>query len=275
MKKQILSLGLATAVLLVTPACAPKHVAKVDRESGQLELEYTPAGGGGLEGRTLGIQAFRFESERTSQPNPYAMLMMRQPGYRQVIGLDGPAKQRFAEAYARGLEEIITARGGKVAGPFESYEEIAYGQKERMMLLIEPKLRINVLPVKTSTRDESMGAAHEETGVYVARAEGVLKFREPMTNEVVMVKRIRSEVKSQPYHHAYKTSTSGDNLVIGLIKQAAVSKFEEKDDRLKRRNEALSGLYTKIMASLDAALDPREVAMHEQEIQRLKQIKRY
>ncbi len=262
-------LSLLLVAVVAISACAPtQYNASVTRKTSQLDLSYEPKGHGGLEGRTIGVLNFRFDTKGPSQLLPGG-------GYRSAPAMDNELQRELVSAYTRDIDAIVTAHGARVSGPYESYEEIPYGAKERMMLLVEPKLTISLYPVQTSEKDSSMGAAHEEDGYYFARAEGVFRFREPMTNEVILVKRVKAEVKSEPYHHAYKTSLEGENIVLGLFKRAAVADFKESDNRLQRRNQAITALYGKLMAAVDTALDPRELAMHEDEIARLKKIKRF
>lgn len=184
-------------------------------------------------------------------------------------------KPMMAQAFQRDLEQLLTQRGAHVLGPFDGYDEIPFGDKERMLLVMEPSFQVRLLDKVESEEASTLGNAHLRKGRYVASASGVLKFREPMTNEVIYVKRVNVNVASEPYEYAFKFETSGNLIYDALANGMTEQKFEEHDTRPRRRNEALNALYRRLMARVDAAMDAREMTTHMDEIRRLKRLKRY
>ncbi len=173
-----------------------------------------------------------------------------------------------ARAFTRDLAAILTRHKARMAGPYDDYDEIPFGEKERMALLIEPKLVFEVKPQTTQVKSEMGGTV--EQGRYVGQASVRLIFREPLTKEVVFVKKAKAQDASAPYEHA--VANNYNDPIIGAL---ATASFHARDSRGARYNETVSALYTKLMAQVDAAIDPREVRMHLNEIKRLKEIKRY
>lgn len=169
----------------------------------------------------------------------------------------------------QGMIDIIESHGGQVVGSFGAYDEIPFGDKEKALLLLEPNIEISLKNSRSSV--ESAGLyGQSETGTYVATASGVLKYREPLTNEVVMIKRFDVSSTSQPYTHTYKTGQDG-----GLLAMAAAAGVEETDNRTLRRNEAVESLYKQLIIKLDAAIDGKEIDQHQADIARLKTLKRF
>lgn len=164
--------------------------------------------------------------------------------------------------------DIIEGHGGQVVGSFGADDEIPFGDKEKALLLLEPNIDI---VVKNSPRSmKSVGLyGQSETGTHVATASGVLKYRELLTNEVVMIKRFDVSSASQIYTHTYKTGQNG-----GLFAMAAAG-VEETDNRTLRRNEAVESLYKQLIAKLDVAIDGQEIDQHKADIARLKTLKRF
>jgi len=246
-----------------------QNSSQVEQKVGYADLNYTPTSGAGLRGKSFGMLSMVFETSG------------RQDQYSRGFsgrGMDRELQYQLAEAYARDLESIITSKGGGIYGPYQDYDEIPFGEKERILMLIEPKLKIQVRSKVSSKRNAKMGAERTEIGTMQATAQGTIKFHEPMTNEVIFVKRINLKVESEPYEYAYKKEQSSSSF-IGLIQQGiqqvATTNFEMKDDRQLRRNEVITKLYAQLMKKVDATLHPKEIARHGNEVQRLKQMKRY
>lgn len=254
------------ALALLAGGCV-KRSAQVDQAYARLDFSYQATGAAGdLKGKSIGILAPTLETGERAAGG--GLMRLNRPQ-----GFDW--KPMMAQAFQRDLEQMLTRRGAAVLGPYGGYDEVPFGEKERMLMVLEPRFEVRLLDRVESEEASTMGNAHLRKGRYVASASGVLKFREPLTNEVIYVKRVRVNVESEPYEYAFKFETSGNLIYDALANGMTSEKFEEHDTRPKRRNEALNALYRRLMARVDAAMDAREMSAHVDEIRRLKHLKRY
>jgi len=202
--------------------CAPKPRPQTQDEP--LELHYQPSPGQGLEGRAIGVTV---ADSKIASLNP-------------AIRVRTETQWTYAGAVSDGIRDIVMARGGHILGPYERYEDIPYGDKERMMLFIVPRIRITL----AARFDDDRG----RSGSFVGHAEGLLRFIEPLTREVVFTRHIAAD------------------------RELA---FGRGEDPARKLRQTLSDLYEALMRSAEGAIDPAEFAAHEAEIEKLKSLKRF
>ena len=277
MRKAAGMLVVALPIALVMGGCAAggKHV--VQHKTAPVRLVYTPQHQGGLEGKAIGlIQYEAVQSKRPEVASRQQIPLFAAPGMMRTPDptMDPALTRMFEDAFQRDLMAILTSEKAQVFGPYESYDEIPYGEKSKTLVVIEPKFSVSL--ISRVTKRERVGSSmYKEQGVFEGSVRGVIKLREPLTGEVVLVKRIRATVISKPWVYNYEVQQSNQSAVGALFDLVASSNFKKYDDRIARRNEMISALYQEMMKKVEAALDPQEILAHQAEIEKLKALKRF
>lgn len=121
--------------------------------------------------------------------------------------------------------------------------------------------------MKTSTN--VIGVFTEE-GKYQATGSVSLSFKEPLTGQKVLVKRVNFEDLSTP--QSYKTVKKVSRTLTSM---ALTSGTQEEDSRAKAVADVLSDFYPKAMTKLWNHLSPEELQQAKQQAGELKGLKKF
>ncbi|MEZ9595581.1 HpaA family protein [Shewanella sp. 10N.261.52.F9] len=181
-------------------------------------------------------------------------------------------------AFQNGVETLITRKGFTYTGPYETFDEITYGDKKNSYLAIVPKFDIKV--GKTNVSRKSFSSYAEEVGTIRVDGSFILKFIEPLTGQVMSQKRVdlsRLNI-SEPYVRQWETKAAGSGIIAGAI--GGAMKQASKPDVLvnnieKAYADAMTKFYQGSMKQLVKYVSTEEIKSFEADIRELKEIKRY
>ncbi|MGE6383349.1 HpaA family protein [Shewanella baltica] len=186
--------------------------------------------------------------------------------------------EEVRKAFQNGVETLITRKGFTYSGPYESFDEITYGDKKSSYLAIVPDFDIRV--GKANVSRESFSSYAEEKGIIKVDGSFTLKFIEPLTGQVMGQKRVdlSSLNIAEEYVTQWETKASGGGLIAGAIGGAI--KQASKPDVLinnveKAYADAMTKFYQGSMKQLVKYVSTEEIKSFEADIRELKTIKRY
>lgn len=273
--KKIAVLGLA--VLLSACSAIP-----VDQQVGQLDSSYDFGVKEPKNNLQLAIVSPEGGISRLEQinnkMNKFALLMNSNRTIKNNrVTIHNKYYKEVRSAFEQGLEELITTRGFNYSGPYQTFDDITFGDKKSSYLAIVPLFEMSV-----SEQDVHLdnGMAYtEETGVISVDGSVVVKMIEPLTKQTIMQKRIdlsKLDIK-EPYIIQQEKSVSGD--LIGKAFDAAV-KQAAKPEKLtvtydKAYATAMQKFYDSSMQQLAKYLTAEELLYYRHDITELKGKKRF
>lgn len=225
----------------------------------------------------LDVASFNYDPPETKAPGSAGMnIILVSPQFAQTFRYSGREPyQSFGESMAADFEEILTARGYTVQGPYDSYDSIVFSVKERGDLILEINIDIKQNDSGLTKTQESdfmsalilSTAGATPTPYYKVKGtiglSGRLTFKasEPQTREKMWVKNIdiKPQLVSVSSNKAWNYSamqTGGFYDDPGIHNPILVSLREIYHD-------ALTQAYT--------YLEPQELQTLRPQIQRIKQ----
>jgi hypothetical protein len=170
----------------------------------------------------------------------------------------------FAKNMAADFEEIVTARGYRLRGPFRTYDELTFPDKENTDLIMTPKIDVDLNGLgQTVSNTDLLGTAfYRWKGTVTIGGRITITLNESLSNERMWTKSIELPAKSIPYE-SRKQSVP---VTWGGIPDTELSTIIA---------EALQEYYTLTMEKVWLYLDPKEMALVKQQTQTLKEKKRY
>jgi hypothetical protein len=135
--------------------------------------------------------------------------------------------EEFSKEYAEDLENILTSKGVAVAGPFESYEEMTYPQRQRCSYLIIPILDFDYIHQGWAPADQNTYLPEFDDlpkyryfklgGTTAFRAALKYEIYEPLTNEKLEIHNLKSDPITVPFNiHAVKVAIQKEQIVNGV-----------------------------------------------------------
>lgn len=206
--------------------------------------------------------------------NPFMAAMMAKmqtTSYNPYQGLDVNALQR---ALGRVFTEILSKRGFTTKGPYKTFDDMTYTDKKDTYLAVVPVLDLTLETKPTSQESEDL--YYSEKGVMMLGGEFYLKVMEPLTQQVLMNKRISlTDMNLQkPYIYQTQTRQSTGSMTDDLIAKASVPD-QLIDNTDKVRTELLTEFYDKAVEKLNAYLSREELLSYQKDVTKLKDLKRF
>ena len=166
-----------------------------------------------------------------------------------------PLLGRFNTNMKEDFAEIITARGYTLRGPFETYDEMTFVDKENSDLVLNAKIdfdTISRIKVADWRKREGSAIIHRLSGQVQMSCRISLIIKESLTNERIWTK----SVNISPIAVRVSPSVVYDQVYVTLV------------DILNRDNEFYTALGRRLDAQYDEILnrtygylDPREMAI--------------
>lgn len=182
--------------------------------------------------------------------------------------------EELKKALSSAVSEIISAKGFKLKGPYNSFDDITYRDKKMSYLAFVPDLKIDI---KT---DDAKGQRHKlyysETGTITLSGELVVSVDEPMTGQTFIKKRIDlSDLKiNEPYRFEVQTSY-GDGSLVGKAVDSISADKVLIDNTDVAISKAVSRFYKEAVTKIETYLDREELLSYERDILKLKGLKRF
>lgn len=202
-----------------------------------------------------------------------------------VVGADFetpvPLFEGFATSMAGDFAEILTARGYGIRGPFRSYDELTFPDKEGSNLLLSAtvdftsdtsRLGLPAVGSVLSVLDAVIGTARPSDARY--RIQGTVRVEarvtlvvaESLTEEKMWTKSVDIEPIDVTLNGTYIFTGEPPSLAEVL---------EHENQFYTDLGKALEGQYVEIMERTHAYLDPREMALVDRQADSLRERKRY
>lgn len=193
-----------------------------------------------------------------------------------------PLFERFSSNMARDFAEILTSRGFTIRGPFATYDEMTFPDKENSNLVLSAAvdftpdtsgLETVELATLAGVVDAVLGGGRTTSdGRYkvqgTVRLEGrvTLVVAESLTNEKMWTKSVDIE--------PITVALNGER-VFAAVPSHLAEVLEHENQFYTDLGRALAGRYVEIMERTHAYLDPREMALVDRQADSLRDRKRY
>ena len=196
------------------------------------------------------------------------------PSYKKIEGAASgdwgntePFKS-FSKSIVGDMEELLTARGYNIRGPFKTRDEMVYADKEAchlaLIIDVEPVLSVvsgGWVEQGVSTCNDG-SKAHSYRGVLSMYSKINLTAIEPISGEKLWAKSIETSVEQTPQIKSSKSVCGGSGAFLALLTADAALQNPITD--------LLQGSYSDIMDKIWNHLDPNEFARDKERIIKLK-----
>ena len=176
----------------------------------------------------------------------------------------------FASNMTKDFQEILTTRGYGIKGPFKTYDEMTYPDKEGSDLVLTADIDFNSdtsqlswINVDVLYKEQEQPQYYRATGSVTVNCHVNLKAYESLTQEVMWTK-----------------SVAITPVVVKLVSHEKYPSQANFEGQLKEDNrfhadlgKALKSQYEEIMGKISAYLDPREMAIVKKQAQELRKKK--
>ena len=269
---------LAICSIVVLSAC--NSTPQTKKEVGQLNFSYQPEAQEEKVDKIISIVSPIYKSASSGSMNPqfaYNTLNSRHisVNFNKNLGQYG---NRLASAMGDTFHEIIISKGFKISGPYETFDDITYGDKKASYLALVPDLNINVdQKVLNSECSDSKGYC-ENVGTIQIGGSLNIKLIEPLTKQTFFSKRINLSklTAARDYVQRKHYAAQSNNLISMAV--SSLTTGEKKpliDNTDKVLVEALNDFYSMAMKKVDGYISTEEVMSFENDVMAIKNLKRF
>jgi len=219
------------------------------------------------------------KAKKNSPMSPYeAMLMAQRSKITGSVNFQQDFSNNYAERLSRAFEssisEMISAKGFKLQGPYASFDDMTYREKKKIYLAFVPKVDFQIEKKVLNTKRERL-FMHED-GVIQIGGSLVITMVEPMTGEIFVKKRINlSDFNIEESYVHDRQYREGGGLSVGSAMDKASAPDSINDTTDVALTTALNKFYAKAMKKINLYLDREEILSYEQDILKLKGLKRF
>jgi len=262
--------------LLTLSACAS---IPTERKTGTLSLEYVPKNKSASIQRTVAVvQPIFVGNNRVADPRLYQYGVTPEDSD-IVLDFDRQYRQRLAMALRDSNQALLSSLGFATSGPFTSFDEMTYPQKQSAYLASVPTLTFTI---DNKINDVSCTAlVCSITGTIQISGEMLIRYVEPLTGQALLNKRIDlSEFRiSKPYvkegRRPPQPGESGLTMALAGGLSSAMGRKPMQDDSDKMLTDAINEFFAAAMAKIETYTSKEELLSYESDILKLKQIKRF
>jgi hypothetical protein len=195
------------------------------------------------------------------------------------IGAYAPRSGPLEKALSEAIAQIISSKGFRTMGPFNTDDDMTFGDKKAAYLASAPEL---TYAIERANQLKRCGAANcSETGNFVVTGKLVLKLVEPQSKQSLLniTVQLSDFGISQPYSMNYpnpvqsQQNTPSGGLLGALLAGGGAS--TKPDNWRDAYNKAVNEFFAKAAAKIDAKLSREEIMLVEPQVLELKGLKRY
>lgn len=181
---------------------------------------------------------------------------------------------KLRKALSISVSEIISAKGFKLKGPYRTFDDITYRDKKMTYLAFVPNLDIEIKADNIHRQKHKL--FYHESGDIILSGELVISIDEPMTGQTFIKKRVDlSDLNiKEPYIYERQTSY-GDGSLIGKAVDSIGSDRILIDNTDLAVSKAINKFYQVAMSKIETYLDREEFLSYEEDILKLKGLKRF
>jgi len=211
----------------------------------------------------------------------FSKTLKKEPQTSLVIGIVDPKtkveggkdSQELARALSTSISEIISAKGFKLKGPYQSFDDITYRDKKMIYLAVRPTL---TLKIKDKQQVVRHSLYNQVKGVLTVSGDLVISFEEPMTGQIFIKRRINlSDLDiSVPYVREYQTRLSSGGLT-GAVMDSATAPDTLVNTYDYAMSQVNNEIYKKVITKIAKYIDREEIISFKSDILKLKGLKRF
>lgn len=164
---------------------------------------------------------------------------------------------RFSSSLGSDFQELLTARGYGVRGPYDTYEGMTYPDRQTSDLVLTPNLEV-LVETKNLRQEMSVNILGPDsywwTGVVAISGRVALSVNESLSNERMWVRSIEVPAADSPFTSA-------------KYREGAVPPTVPVSDAglTEALGKALDGIYPRILETAWNYLDPQEMVVVKQQ----------
>lgn len=176
----------------------------------------------------------------------------------------------FSKNMALDFQELISARGFTVRGPFRSYEEMAYPDKKGTDLVLQPTLDVKVDESKQTLGEEGLwDKKFYLEGDLIISGRVTFSLTESLSKERMWFKSVEIPMTTVPYKvYKYNRNEVRPDLVIRTLDYSDPGLSQPLGKTLER-------VYKQVMETAWKYLDPGEMAIVKKQADEIKAKKVY
>ena len=261
----------------------------VDRKVGQLNLKNLDLKQSPQVKHVISIVSPKIstqsKNENSSQPtNPLqAMLMQnmmsRSPMFDFSQAFSNSYSNRLDRALNTSVSEIISSKGFKLKGPYVYMDDMTYKDKKVVYLAFKPDIDFTISNKVLNTEHHRL-YSHSE-GVVQIGGSFTISMIEPMTGQVFIKRRINLDDFNIEERYIYEKQTTAGNgdfslggaVSAGIDKASAPEKLIDTTD--VALTNAINKFYSSSISKINQYLDKEEILTFEEDILKLKGLKRF
>lgn len=278
----VVKVGVAvlTASVMLT-GCATKL--SVEKQAGKLNLESEKLHQASSLNHVIAIVSPKMSAikkeESTLQGNSFNALMMQKMmmqnnSYNFGNAFQSNYAQRLDKAMEGSTSEIISSKGFKLRGPYAEFDDMTYGEKKSAYLAFVPKIEFTIDNKVLNSKNYRL-YSHTD-GVIQVGGNFSIEMVEPMTGQVFLKKRINLSdfniEESYTYEKQFREG-GGLNVSTAIDKASAPDKLVDNTD--VALTNAINKFYAQAIEKINKYLDREEILSFEEEILKLKGLKRF
>lgn len=291
MKKHLIIASCISSVFLLS-ACGSTPQAK--REVGSINFAYQPSETLESTNKTIALVSPTYktndiEKGNAGQANSLLAMAMQQ---RQAVNNQRMIQfQQFLPQYENRLissmdasfNEIVINKGFKLSGPYQTFDDITYGDKKTSYLALTPDVDVYIDQKRVNFECVASKNYCEDIGTVQIGGSLTIKLIEPMTKQTFLSKRINLSEISKPRDYVKRTYYKGPQQgllasAVGAAIDAATDDGVVKplvDNTDKVLADALNEFYANAMQKVDTYLSREEILSFEEDVTKVKNLKRF
>jgi hypothetical protein len=195
------------------------------------------------------IYTFKSKMQEAITTSPFGALMEKAmpADYKIKAKYNNDYVQRLRNAMLSDIEKILRAKGLKIVGNYENFDEITFSEKKNIDYVIMPEFDFG--PVVRNQRQCLPVVGCQDKGTIQVIGNLKLVFYEPLSKEKVIIKRV-------------------DLSSLGYSSVVEYSGYEDADGKLI---DLLNNIYPKLMNTIEKLIDVEEMENQMSNIRRLKE----
>lgn len=173
-------------------------------------------------------------------------------------------------AFNNGFQELISNKGFNLTGPFESFDDMTYGEKKNGYLALIPKLNITINKKASKRHTQPLTDIYTEEGVIQVTGELRVDLIEPVTKEKILSRRINLSDLNIVKNYKYEKKLNSS--VWAMFLSASVTIEDSMD---KAITDAINDFYATAMAKITKSISSEELLSYRPQVEKLKELKRF
>lgn len=224
------------------------------------------------------VASFDYSPTSTSPAGSAGMkIILVNPSYADGFAQSGVQPYAtFAESMGSDFEEVLIALGYTVFGPYKSYDEVVFSEKEVADLILLADIDLTQTSTLQQQQKLSLGsiliatgaprdAQFDVSGQMAISGKLTLKAQEPQSSESMWTKSL--EIAPQSFDVSSTSAWTASDIASG--------NFLADPGVFNPTYDALSATYADVLRKSNTYLDPRELRQLRPQIERIKNRIRY